>query len=190
MRILQTAMPLFTEHGIKAVKMDDIATALSISKRTLYEIYDDKESLLQEGIRFFQQKHRNRLETAASGKSNVMEIILEMYRINIERISRVNPVFYSDIEKYPRILKSLDQDKESRKQQFFNFMQRGVDEGYFRPDVNYNIVSFMFDALGKYMMEMHLYEKYPIKELYLNMLFVSLRGFCTTKGIEILDKAI
>lgn len=42
-KILQTSMQMFKVHGIKAVKMDDIATRLSISKRTLYEIYANKE---------------------------------------------------------------------------------------------------------------------------------------------------
>ena len=41
-RILDAAMILFAKHGIRAVKMDDVSHALSISKRTLYELYDNK----------------------------------------------------------------------------------------------------------------------------------------------------
>ena len=50
-RILSTAMADFAARGIRAVKMDDIANALSISKRTLYEVYENKEDLLFEGIK-------------------------------------------------------------------------------------------------------------------------------------------
>ena len=50
-KILATAMMLFSERGIKAVKMDDISNHLSISKRTLYEIYDNKEDLLFECLK-------------------------------------------------------------------------------------------------------------------------------------------
>lgn len=50
-RILATAMNEFYTKGIKAVKMDDIAKRLSISKRTLYEIYQNKEELLLEGMK-------------------------------------------------------------------------------------------------------------------------------------------
>lgn len=39
-------MKQFLSKGVKAVKMDDIAMSLSISKRTLYEIFADKEDLL------------------------------------------------------------------------------------------------------------------------------------------------
>lgn len=50
-RILQSAMHEFRTNGIKQVKMDDIARKLGISKRTLYEIYGNKEDLLMEGIK-------------------------------------------------------------------------------------------------------------------------------------------
>ena len=50
-RILKTAMQEFLTNGIKQVKMDDIARKLGISKRTLYEIYGNKEELLFEGIK-------------------------------------------------------------------------------------------------------------------------------------------
>ena len=45
-KILSTAMAAFYKNGIRAVKMNDIANALSISKRTLYELYKNKEDLL------------------------------------------------------------------------------------------------------------------------------------------------
>ena len=45
-KILQVATVLFYRHGIRQVRMDDISNNLRISKRTLYEIYDNKEVLL------------------------------------------------------------------------------------------------------------------------------------------------
>ena len=52
-RIIETASEAFTAHGIKSITMDDIAASLSISKRTLYEVFQDKESLLTECILMF-----------------------------------------------------------------------------------------------------------------------------------------
>ena len=49
-RIIMTATEAFTLKGIKCITMDDIAAALGISKRTLYEVFSDKESLLKECI--------------------------------------------------------------------------------------------------------------------------------------------
>ena len=49
-RILTVAMQAFKLRGIRNVRMDDIATTLGISKRTIYEIYSNKEELLLDGI--------------------------------------------------------------------------------------------------------------------------------------------
>ena len=47
-KILTSSMHEFLIHGVKSVRMDDIANSLGISKRTLYEIYSNKEELLLE----------------------------------------------------------------------------------------------------------------------------------------------
>lgn len=52
-RILKAAMTEFLHKGVKSVKMDDIANTLAISKRTLYEIYSNKEELLLEAVRAY-----------------------------------------------------------------------------------------------------------------------------------------
>lgn len=49
-RIIQTVVKAFSTHGIKSITMDDIAASLGISKRTLYEVFSDKKSLLEECI--------------------------------------------------------------------------------------------------------------------------------------------
>ena len=49
-RIIETAVKAFAAQGIKSITMDDIATSLGISKRTLYEVFPDKETLLEECI--------------------------------------------------------------------------------------------------------------------------------------------
>ena len=49
-QIINTAFDLFSQYGIKSVSMDDVAKAAGISKRTLYESFEDKEPLLIEGI--------------------------------------------------------------------------------------------------------------------------------------------
>ncbi len=186
-RILDTAINLFIQRGIKAVKMDDVAHALSISKRTLYEIYDNKEQVLYESIRKYRERYRRELEDTVKQSANVMDIILHIYREKIKESQLVNPIFYSDLSRYPKILESFQQDRKQQHQQFMAFMERGASEGYFRQDLNYELVGRIFEALSRYMMENELYRSYSMEELFRNMIFVSLRGFCTKKGVETLD---
>ena len=45
-RIIEQAMHMFVSQGIKSVRMDDIAQQLRVSKRTLYELFGDKEGYI------------------------------------------------------------------------------------------------------------------------------------------------
>ena len=185
-RIITSAMHSFAQKGIKAVKMDDIAAELSVSKRTLYELYSDKENLLFEGVRKYHAQKQKEVDELIRNGDNVMSIILDIYLLKLKELSVTSPLFYRDLTKYPQILAYMRKDKEKNRDRYLEFMQRGVAEGYFRKEVNYDLISYLFDAVGSYMME-HLFEKYRFEELFVNMIFVPLRGFCTNKGVMVLD---
>ena len=188
-RILDTAMKDFALRGVKAVKMDDIAAALAISKRTLYEIYDTKEQVIFEGLKRYHRLKSEELAAYASDPHHdVLDIIIFIYRRRINDSSALNPAFYDEISKYPQIVEYIESQHQHRQQDFIRFMQRGVDEGFFRSDINYTIICHVFEALGSYMQRAHLYNQYSFEELFFNMLFVTLRGFCTAKGITKLDQ--
>lgn len=187
-RILEKAMSEFAAHGIKAVKMDDIAQMLGISKRTLYELFDNKEVLLFEGVKKFKaQRERESLRLAAES-DDVMDVLLRSYRIKTEEFRQVNPLFFSDLSKYPSVLTFLDEDKRKSRRRNMAFLERGIKEGYFRSDVDYDLVLQMLEAMGDHIMRHQLYRQYTIEHLFKNLMFVSLRGFCTKKGVDVLDK--
>lgn len=185
-KIMATALNAFMNNGIKAVKMDDIASALSISKRTLYEIYGDKESLLFACIK---RRHQERVDYMReySEHHNVIEIVLEVYRRKVEEMKMVNYSFYQDIRLYPKVVEFMDQVHVNAHAQFLVFIQRGQTEGYFRKDVNYELISMMFDSIGEYVAKERLYAQYPYEELIANLMLVPFRGFCTPKGVDVLD---
>ena len=83
-KILEIAMSEFAQRGIKSVKMDDIAKGLNISKRTLYEIYDNKELLLFECLKHAKSQDEMRMMNMMSQQNNVIDIILNIYKIKIE----------------------------------------------------------------------------------------------------------
>lgn len=61
-RIVEQAMRMFATQGIKAVRMDDIARQLGVSKRTLYELFGDKEGLLYLALNCYFEHTRRRRE--------------------------------------------------------------------------------------------------------------------------------
>ena len=186
-KILDTAMTLFAKKGIKAVKMDDIARTLNISKRTMYELYDNKEVLLFEGIKSYNQRREKEMSEFVKGNTNVMDIILNVYKVKVEEFRFTSPSFYDDIEKYPKVIAYLEKSREKNRKELAAFLDKGVKEGYFREDIHYDLVTILFDSIGQLFLQKRLYAHFSIESVLNNIMFISLRGICTIKGIEVLD---
>ena len=77
-KILSIAIELFNERGVRAVKMDDISSELSISKRTLYEIYENKEELLYECVKNKYEDSEVVLAKIAKDSKTVIDILIKI----------------------------------------------------------------------------------------------------------------
>ena len=106
-RIIMTATEAFTLKGIKCITMDDIAAALGISKRTLYEVFADKESLLKECILQKQAERDKYLQEIYEQSNNVLEVILAVFQKSIEIFHQTNKRFFEDIKKYPKVYEMM-----------------------------------------------------------------------------------
>lgn len=185
-KILVTAMSLFKREGIKRVKMDDIAQALSISKRTLYETYENKEQLLCEGVIYEHQLRQEQLRQFTEQAENEIEVVMEFIRQEIVLLGGVNPLFFSELAKYKRVVELLNEEHEQKRLHSMEFVKRGVEKGYFRSDINYDIVTKMSDAVVQHVMLTRMYEEYPLSEIFRNHVDILFRGICTDKGIAAL----
>ena len=186
-RILEAASDAFSQKGIKSVRMDDIAQSLNISKRTLYEIYENKEVLLYECLKTSKARAQEEMTFIAAQQNNVMDIILDIYRSKMSQLQKINPQFYSDLEKYPELQSFLEEQHDKDRSQLKNFLNRGIEEGYFKGDINIDIITNIFEAINEYMKNHKLYAEFPIDQLFNNMLFVTIRGISTQKGVEVID---
>lgn len=188
-RILERAMQDFANHGIRSVRMDDIAKSLGVSKRTVYEIFGDKETMLFEGLKIYEERKRTYLQHYAEENGHhSIDIILEAYRMKVEEVRAVNPHFYSDLMKYPKLEGYMKQRQAQARDGYLKFMQRGVDEGFLRGDINYEMIPLMFEAIGQYVLSNQLLQKYSVEELFSNYFLIALRGLCTSKGLKIIDE--
>lgn len=187
-RIVDKAMQLFVQHGIKAVRMDDIAHSLTISKRTLYEIYGNKEALLVEVMLKVREREEAELRAIGQRSKNVMETILNVYYLRTEQMRNTNPLFFIDLAKYPSVVKILKSNHERTHSDFMRFIERGVGEGYFRSDIDYELVYFMFNAFSEQCKTEHIFQKYSLERIFRNNVFVVIRGICTQKGIDLLEQ--
>ncbi len=189
-KIIDAAMTNFRQKGIRAVRMDDVAAELGISKRTLYEVFDNKELLLYEGVVRYHEEHTQLLTEKAVKCKNVMEILIIAYKYKVEELRNTNPQFYADLTKYPRVARFLNQQNQKLRKNTMKFLDRGVNEGYFRDDINSELVSSLLDAMSRYVMMNRLYQQYSFEEIFSSVLLVSIRGICTDKGNAMLEEIL
>ena len=71
-KIIIAAGELFAKDGIRSVTMDDIAASFGISKRTLYELFSDKEALLIDCIRMEMELEEVYMREQAAQSYNVL----------------------------------------------------------------------------------------------------------------------
>lgn len=186
-RIILTSLDAFRKNGIKSITMDDIAALLKISKRTLYEIFQDKETLLKECILYHQQYVQKALTQLVNESSDVLEVILKCYQGSIEMYNKVNKSFFEDIKKYPKVHEMIKKNKEKDNKVVIDFLKKGVDQGLFRKDINFEIIHFLLREQMD-LLAVKALNEFPFLEVYESIMLTYLRGISTEKGIRELDE--
>ncbi|ERK03031.1 TetR/AcrR family transcriptional regulator [Hoylesella pleuritidis] len=190
-RILKTAMAEFKQRGVKAVKMDDIANKLSISKRTLYEVYANKEDLLLAGLRREVEEEDEAMHCFCEKPGlNVLEICIEFFHLKMRKLSAINPLFFSELYKYSRVVNFLQKKHERNDEHAKIIFARGIKEGVFRNDFDYDLMIRLNNTVMAYVMEEQLYKEYGMAGIFCNVVLLFMRGYCTLKGLEILDRSL
>lgn len=191
--LLDSIGDILLKNGIKATSMDSIASTLHISKRTLYEIFDNKCNMVSESLKALHQRMSREHTQIFESADNVMEAILLNFVKQRDFLSKTNVEFFRDIDSY--FAEAKIHSNES-KQLFIDtlvaMLQKGVDQGYFRSDVNLNIQCRMMHIQMESLKRME--EFFPpditLLDAFDSVNISFLRGICSVKGMEMLDSLI
>ncbi len=142
-RIQQKATELFRRYGIRSITMDEIAAQLSVSKKTIYQFFSDKEELVDavvgEVIHYAQEcasKDCRLARNAVEEMFMTMEFIREMY-------SNMNPALLFDLERsHPNAFRKFLEHKNKYLLKLVrDNLERGIAEELYRPDINVDIIA-------------------------------------------------
>ncbi|MFA6813832.1 MAG: TetR/AcrR family transcriptional regulator [Bacteroidaceae bacterium] len=184
------AKDAFIQRGIKRVTMDEIAFMLGISKRTLYEIFSDKETLLVNCL-VLMFKDRDKLFLDIYNRSsNILETMLFSFQKSIELMHDVDRQFFIDIKMYPRAKQFLEEKKIDANEKTLFAFNLGKEQGIFRADINSEIIvillKWQFDSLRK----TKNFQKYSFLEIYESIMFTLLRGIINENSSDMLEDFI
>lgn len=185
-RIIDVAGEEFRKHGIRSVRMDDLSSLLGISKRTLYEEFEDKEAVLtavfDHQIRRMEAVYaKNREESA-----NVLELVLRMFRISLTEYAQTNPKYFDDMQRYPKFKECFEEGKVKHMQNMKVFLTQGMEQGIIRSDLNVELFVKVQQLIEEKGLK-ELKELYGMYETFKTTVLVALRGISTEKGIQMID---
>lgn len=135
--LVSKSLSLYLKYGIRSITMDDVARELAVSKKTVYQLVNDKDDLLTKciGLKFEQSEIT---ECVMDDSLNVIEKHVFMYKKLSNLLLELNPSFEYDLKKY--YPKQYSMFIENRRKIIYKKMQedllQGIKEGYFREDID------------------------------------------------------
>lgn len=185
-KILGIAIEQFSQYGVRAITMEDIARLAGISKKTIYQEFKDKKQLVKETFSLVLKEDQAMLNKVMEGDDGVIEHLLYTSKMVRERLSGLNPLALLEIQKYfPEVWEMFNEFKEEIiVTDIVNVIEKGKALGYFRPEINAKILANMrIDQISAAMNPSSFVRKdFSLLTLHLEMLDHFLHGIFTEKG--------
>jgi AcrR family transcriptional regulator len=191
-RILAKSADLFMRYGIRSITMDEIATTLGISKKTIYQFFTDKDDLVFAVIEQEIGKNEDEcLQFRIDALDAIHEIFLAVEDLE-ELLAYTNPLMLYDLEKYhPRAFQKI----KEYKYQFLHDattenLRRGIEEGLYRKDIQKDIVakSRVESAFLVFNIDLFPHSRYSMSEVNFELALLFLHGVANEKGKQLIEQ--
>lgn len=191
-RILWKARELMLTQGVKQVTMDDLASQLGISKKTIYQFYKDKDSLVESVVELELEDHSYKHKKAQADSENAVHEIFMAIEEMQEMFKSMNPIALNELAKYyPTAFQKIN---VFRNDFMLNIIKtnllRGIEEGVYRSNVDVDILSKYRLATLFVSFDIQLYPigKYDLAKVNFQIMENFTYGVMTIAGIKLMEK--
>jgi AcrR family transcriptional regulator len=193
-RIIEGASQLFKMYGTRSVTMDSLASHIGISKRTIYENFQDKDEIFESVLRLMTEKQKLLVKRILDDSDNAIEAIFRVIEINKDHFQSMSPAFHEDMRKYHNelLLNKSDKSEMPDYRNNIEIIERGIKQKLFRKDINANIVNRCLYSIAMSVMDGELFpfEDFTRQEVIKNGMINYLRGISTSEGEQLIDKSV
>jgi AcrR family transcriptional regulator len=188
-KIIAKATDMFLRLGFKSVTMDDIATEMSISKKTIYKYFENKELLISEGTMMVHQKIHDTIDGIVAQNHNAIRENFEIRKMFGEMFHSIDQSPVYQLKKhYPEIYNEfMCRETEDCNMVFRQNMEKGIREGLYRENINIDSYVKFYYTIIFFINETTKSEK-EVFELEYDALEYHTRALATPKGIIELEK--
>lgn len=190
-RIIEQAMQMFVSQGIKSVRMDDIAQQLGVSKRTLYELFGDKEGLLYLAMDRFFEKSRLERSAACAHARNVLEAMFMVLGAVMDNADIIQRLMNNLRKFYPAVYEKMSREGAAKsRRDLKEMLELGIADGLFVDTFNIELaISLLYYTASALTVrkDLMLPEGMPEREAFVQIISNFFRGISTTKGLLLVD---
>ncbi|MCI2229259.1 TetR/AcrR family transcriptional regulator [Polaribacter sp. MSW13] len=193
-KILEKSNELFINLGFKSVTMDEIASSLGVSKKTIYKFFKNKTELVDAVT-------NNMFNTICYGIDGICELkmdpideLFSIKRLIMESLKDEKSSPQYQLQKYyPKIYASLKQKQFLvMKDCVITNLKNGIEKGLYRETIDLEFISRIYfnGMIGIKDKDLFPLKNYSMNTLMTYYLEYHLRGICTEKGIQKLENQL
>ena len=179
------------QTGVKHVTMDDLATQLGISKKTIYQYFKDKDALVSSVVENDLAKHALICNQSMQIADNAVHEIFLLMTVLQELFRSMNPLTLFEIEKYYPL--AFEKIKNHKDDFIFSMisanLEKGIAEGLYRKDVDVTILSRYRLETSLIPFNIHVFHPSKFDMLKVNLQIIEhfVYGVATLEGHKLMD---
>lgn len=181
--IIRTTQDLIARNGIRAVRVDEIAQMLGISKRTLYEMFADKNDLIGACLTNMARQQRKTLASNRRRCGNPLQKALRLANTYIDNLYTVDASFLADIRNKVLFAEYYNENRDFWFSELTRDLETCRKEELLLAEMD---AAALTQQLLSSLLELRLNHA-TREELYL-LCQTILRGAATKQGIDYLDR--
>lgn len=191
-KILEKCERLFMRYGIKSVTMDDVSRELGMSKKTLYQYFENKEELIHKVTQNHFTCQNKVIEHIIHHSKTAIDEMIGISNWMNTMSKNLNPSLVFDLKKYHP--QSWQVFNDHRNTEVYNCikhnLERGIQEGIYREELDTEVLARIYIARMEMFLDAEIfpYDKFPPEKTFKVFMDYHIRGLATPKGIKYLEK--
>ena len=192
MKILKAAESLFMKYGVRSISMDDIARHLSVSKKTLYQHFADKEDIVTMTCQAHIEEMSSEFDQIQKSAKNAID---ELAKISIclkQSSEEMNPSLLFDLQKYhPRAWSVwLNHKNNFIRESVIRNLEQGIEEGYFRSEIDKEVIAMIRLEMVQLPFDDRIFppSRFKLPEVQMQIFDHFVYGITTEKGRKLYQK--
>lgn len=190
-KILEGSEALFMRYGVRSVSMDDIARHLSVSKKTLYQHFVDKDDLVFKMSEVYLEKSFKQYDQIERSSKNSLDELSKISVCMKVEMENLNSSLLFDLQKYhPKAWSLWNDHKLKIGGSVVRNISKGIADGFFRSDISPEIMATTRLALIEAAFDPEKFPKdrFSLAEVQSQLFELFVYGLCTEKGKKIYQK--